>query len=178
MGEVYRPVNAMLQQANTCAIYMARELGFEWIDVWGIEFVWPFARWPHLEVHTRDYSPAWYAALKGSPYKKFSPADIALLEDPAKRQVYIEAHASCIAPRYREVAAILSTKTALVENPPASYLDGVYSHAAIDWTKFSAGSLSAHMQDMGAFAHAWMPLERRWEAGGAAACTRPHHVAV
>ena len=63
------------------------------------------------------------AALKGSPYKKYSPADIALLEDPAKRQLYIEAHTSCIAPRYRDVATILSSKSALMEPPPASYLD-------------------------------------------------------
>ena len=105
--------------------------------------------------------------LKGSPYKKYSPADIALLEDPAKRQIYIEAHASCIAPRYREVAAILSTKSALIENPPPSYLDGVFAADGIDWTKFSAGSLSMHMYDMAAFAHAWAPLERRWESEGA-----------
>ena len=54
-----------------------------------------------------------------------------------------------------------------MEPPPASYLDGVYPADGIDWTKFSAGSLSFHMYDMGAFAHAWAPLERRWEAGGA-----------
>ena len=177
MGDVYRPVQIMLAQAETCQFYMLRELGFEDNDVRGYEFVRPFALWPHLEVHTRDYSPKYYAALKGSPYKKYSPADIALLEDPAKRQLYIEAHASCIAPHYREVAAILSTKSALMENPPASYLDGVFPDGVADWTKFSIGTLSSHMVDMGAFAHAWAPLERRWESGGAPAtrCTRPHH---
>ena len=168
MGEVYRPVNAMLQQANSCAVYMAREVGFEWYEIWGREFVRPFALWPHLEVHTRDFSPKLLATLKGSPYMKYSPADLALLEDPAKRQVYIEAHTSCIAPRYREAAAILSTKAALMEPPPPSYLDGVYPAAGIDWTKFSLGTLSYHMFDMAAFAHAWAPLERRWEAEGAA----------
>jgi hypothetical protein len=61
-----------------------------------------------------------------SPYKKYSPADIALLEDPAKRQLYIEAYTGCIAPRYREVAVTLSTKSALMEQPPPSYLDGVH----------------------------------------------------
>jgi hypothetical protein len=108
-------------------------------------------------------------AIKGSPYKKYSPADIALLEDPAKRQLYIEAHASCIAPRYREVAAILSFKSALMENPPPSYLDGAFPADGVDWTKVSGGSLTNHMLDMGAFAHAWAPLERRWEAEGVAA---------
>jgi hypothetical protein len=168
MGDVYRPVQVMLMQADTCAIYMQRELGFEDLDVWGFDFVRPFPLWPHLEVLTRDWSPKYYTALKGSPYNKYSPADIALLEDPAKRHVYIEAHTSCIAPRYRDVATIFSTKSALMENPPASYLDGVYSADGIDRTKFSSGTLSYHMFDMGAFAHAWAPLERRWEAEGAA----------
>jgi hypothetical protein len=49
------------------------------------------------------------------------------------------------------------------------YLHGVFPADGIDWTKFSAGSLSRHMTDMSAFAHAWAPLERRWEAGGAPA---------
>jgi hypothetical protein len=70
------------------------------------------------EVWTRDHAPKWFAALNGSPYKKYSPAAIALLEDPAKRQLYIEAHTGCIAPRYRDIAAILSTKSALIELPP------------------------------------------------------------
>ena len=83
MGEVYRPVQVMLAQADHCAIYMQRELGFEFNDVLGYEFVRPFALWPHLEVLTVDYSPKFMVALKGSPYKKYSLADIALLEDPA-----------------------------------------------------------------------------------------------
>jgi hypothetical protein len=168
MGDVYRPVQVLLNQADWCAVYMQHQLGFEFNDVWGFEFVRPFAMWPHLEVLTRDFSPKWFAAVRGSPYKKYSTADLALLEDPAKRQIYIEAHASCIAPRYREAAAILSTKTALMENPPTSYLDGVYPADGIDWTKFSGGTLAYHKVDMAAFAHAWAPLERRWEAEGAA----------
>jgi hypothetical protein len=169
MGDVYRPVQVMLIQADYCAVYMRHELGFEHNNIWGFEFVRPFALWPHLEIHTRDYSPKMLTALKGSPYEKYSPTDIALLEDPAKRQLYIEAHTGCIAPRYREVATILSTKSALIENPPTSYLHNVFPADGIDWTKFSAGSLSRHMTDMSAFAHAWAPLERRWEAGGAPA---------
>ena len=39
MGDVYRPVNAMVMQADFCAIYMERELGFEFNEVWGFEFV-------------------------------------------------------------------------------------------------------------------------------------------
>jgi hypothetical protein len=161
----------MLQQSLSCAVYMARELGFEWCDVWGLEFVRPVALWPHLEVITRDWSPKMFAALKGSPYKKYSPADLALLEDPAKRQVYIEAHVSCIAPRYRDIATILSTKSALMEPSPASYLDGVFPADGVDWrhwTKSSGGTLSYPMYDMAAFAYAWASLERRWEAEGAA----------
>jgi hypothetical protein len=178
MGDVYRPVQAMILQADACAVYMAHELGFEFNDVFGFEFVRPFALSPHLEVHTHDYSPKVFAAYKGSPYKKYSPADIALLEDPAKRQLYMEAHAGCIAPRYREIAAILSTKSALMEPPPPSYLDGVYPDGVADWTKFSARSLSIHMLDMAAFVHAWAPLERRWEVEGASATMHPSAVCI
>ena len=177
MGDVYRPVQARIVQAEICAIYMQRELGFEFNDIWGFEFVQPFALWPHVEVLTRDFSPKMLAATKGSPYKKYSPADLALLEDPAKRQIYIEAHASCIAPRYRDVTAILSTKSALIENPPPSYLDGPYPADGVNWTKFSGGSLSYHMFDMATFAHAWAPLEQRWEAGGAPILMHSSHYA-
>jgi hypothetical protein len=169
MGDVYRPVQVMLLQADVCANYMQHELSFENNDIMGFEFVRPFALWPHLEVLNRNMTPKWFAAIKGSPYKKYSPADIALLEDPAKRQIYIEAHTSCIAPRYRDVAAILATKSALMENPPPSYLDVIFPADGIDWTKFSSGTLSHHMYPMAAFAHVWASLERRWEVGGALA---------
>ena len=75
------------------------------------------------------------------------------------------ASASCIAPRYREVAAS-SPKSALMEPPPPSYLDGVFRDGVADWNKFSGGTLSLHMADL-----AWTPLERRWEAEGALATT-------
>jgi hypothetical protein len=166
----------MLGQVDQCQIYMQRELGFECKDIWGYEFVRPFALWPHLEVLTRAWSSKMFATLKGSPYKKYSPADIALLEDPAKRQVYIEAHASCIAPCYREIAAMLSTKSALMEPPPGTYLDVLFPTGVADWTKFSGGSLSYHMLDMATFVHAWAPLERRWEAEGVPVPT--HHTQV
>jgi hypothetical protein len=184
MGDVYRPVQARLGQADTCATYMQHELGFEINDVLNLEFVRPFALWPHLEVYTRDRNPKYFVASKGSPYKKYSPADSVLLEDPAKRQIYMEAHVSCIAPLYREAAAIISTRSALMEPPPPSYLDGAFPADGIAWTKLSGGTLSWHTMDMGAFAHAWAPLERRWEAGGAPAimrqlsCTRLHHAIV
>ena len=41
--------------------------------------------WAHLEVYSRDLCPKMLAVGKGSPYKKYSPADIALLEDLGKR---------------------------------------------------------------------------------------------
>jgi hypothetical protein len=181
MGEVYRPVQVLLNQADACAVYMQHELGFEFNDVWGLEFVRPFSLWPHIEVFSRDYIPKTTVARKGSPYKKYSPADLALLEDPTKRQIYIDAHIGCLAPRYREVAAILSTKSALMEPPLLSYLDGVFPADGVDWTKFSSGTLSVHMFDMAMFAYAWAPLERRWEMDGAAAIMhypRAHYAIV
>ena len=50
MGDVYRPVQVMFNQADSCVIYMQRELGFEFNDTWGVEFVRPFALWSHVEV--------------------------------------------------------------------------------------------------------------------------------
>jgi hypothetical protein len=35
-------------------------------------------------------------------------------------------------PRYREVARILDTTSALMENPPASYLDAMFSDGVAD----------------------------------------------
>jgi hypothetical protein len=153
---------------------MVHELGFEYDEIWVTEFIRPFALWPHIEVINRNPSRAQFAILQGSPYNKYSPADIALLEDPVKRQLYIEAYTGCIAPRYRDMAAIVETKSALMENPPPSDLDGVFPDGVADWTKFSGGTVSYQMRDMEAFAHAWASLERRWEAGGAPAhsCTQ------
>ena len=105
MGDVYRPVVVMLNQVDTCVVYLQRELGFEFKHTLGHEFVRPFALWPHLEAYTRDWSPKVLTAMKGSPYKKYSPTDIALLEDPAKRQLCIEAHAGCIAAPYGKRAS-------------------------------------------------------------------------
>ena len=42
MGEVYRPVSTMIAQADKCAIYMQRELGFEFNEIWGVGLVRPF----------------------------------------------------------------------------------------------------------------------------------------
>jgi hypothetical protein len=58
-----------------------------------------------------------------------------------------------------------------MEPPPPSYLDGLYPADGVDWTKFTGTSLSTPSIDMGPFAHAWAPLERRWEAGGASNST-------
>jgi hypothetical protein len=165
MAEALTPLKTLLQRANVGVVYMERELGFECLDIWGLEFVRPFTLWTHLEVWTRDWSSAMAKTFKGSPYKKYSPADIALLEDPAKRQIYIEAHTDNGAPCYREVATILATKGHLLERPPPTYLDGVHPDGVTDWTKFLGGSLVWLQYDMAAFADAWAPLERRWEAG-------------
>ena len=125
MAEALVPLITLLQRANTCAAYMIYELGFELADIWGNDFMRPFKLWPHIEVWNRGTfgSGAHIKTFQGSPYSKFSPADIALLEDPAKRQIYIEAHTGCMAPCWREVATILATKAHLLQRPPAAFLD-------------------------------------------------------
>ena len=167
MAEALVPLNHLFERPVVCMAYMERELGFEITDIWGVDFVRPFALWPHVEVWNRDFggNPTLLKTMKGSPYKKYSPADIALLEDPAKRQLYIEAHAGCMAPRWREVATILATKGHLLQRPPPALLDRIFPDGIADWTKFCMGTLISLQYDMGAFADAWAPLERRWEAG-------------
>ena len=66
-----------------------------------------------------------------------------------------------------------------MENPPPSYLNGAFPVDGIDWTKFSGGTLTYPMMaDMGAFAHAWAPLERRWEVGGATDALAHHAIVL
>ena len=51
-------------------------------------------------------------------------------------------YTGCIAPLYREVAALLSTKSALMEPSPASYLDGVYpAKVKFTWLTQTLGQL-------------------------------------
>jgi hypothetical protein len=70
-----------------------------------------------------------------------------------------------VAPCWREVATILATKAHLLQRPPPAFLDRVFPDGVADWTKFLAGTLIFLQYDMGVFADAWAPLERRWEAG-------------
>jgi hypothetical protein len=70
-----------------------------------------------------------------------------------------------MAPCYREVATILATKGHLLQRPPPSFLDGIFSDGITDWTKFMLGTLAWFQIEMAAFADAWAPLERRWGAG-------------
>jgi hypothetical protein len=70
-----------------------------------------------------------------------------------------------MAPCWREVASILATKGHLLERPPPALFDGMFPHGVADWTKFLAGTVINLQFQMGAFADAWAPLERRWEAG-------------
>jgi hypothetical protein len=165
--EAIMPLKTLLHRAEASTVYMACELGLEWFDIWGVDFVRQSTLWPHIEVWCRDFggNPTMLKTMKGSAYKKYSPADIALLEDPAKRQIYIEAHTGCIAPCWREVATILATKGHLLEDPPATLLDRIFPDGIADWTKLLAGAVRILFFDMGAFVDAWAPLERRWEAG-------------
>ena len=40
-----------------------------------------------------------------------------LVDDPSKRGVYTDAHTSCLIPRWRDAATIISTKSALFDIP-------------------------------------------------------------
>jgi hypothetical protein len=171
MAEVLMPLAALIERANVGHVWMGRELRFEEQVIWDgpvtPQFMSPFKLWPHIEVWSRDFlpNPTFMKTFRGSPYRKYSPVDIALLDDPTKRDIYIDAHTSCIAPCYREVTKILSTKGHLIQRPPAAFLDKVFPDGISDWAKFVGGSLIAMQHDMAAFGDAYAPLERRWEAG-------------
>ena len=101
------PLNGLLcRRADACAFYMTHELGFEFAVIWGYDLVRPFKLWPHTEVVRRDCGAniMFLKAFKGPQYKMFSPRDIMLLEDPAKREICVEAHTICMAPCWRQVA--------------------------------------------------------------------------
>ena len=167
MAEALVPSQAALARAIIGEAYMARELRFESSELVGFEFVQPFKMWPHLEVFSHNYgdNPKMLAAFKGSPYRKYSPRDIALLEDPVKREVYIDAHTSCMVPCWREVATIFVMKGHLLQRPPPAHLDSIFRGDITSWTKFMGGTLSYMQALMGVFADAWAPLARRWDAG-------------
>jgi hypothetical protein len=87
-----------------------------------------------------------------------------LLEDDlTKRAIYTDAHTSCMVPRWRDMAAIITTKTALIEVPPPESLN-VWA-AEVDWAKIYTGTLMIPFYDMVVFADAWAAIEQRWADG-------------
>ena len=90
-----------------------------------------------------------------------------LVDDPSKRAIYTDAHSSGMIPRWRDVAAIIATKLALIEAPPPASLATANPalFSGVDWAKISAGTLTLHFFDMITFADAWAAIERRWADG-------------
>ena len=103
-----------------------------------------------------------------------------LVDDPSKRAIYTDAHSSGMIPRWRDMAAIVATKLALIETPPPESLaaanpalfSGMFS--GVDWAKISAGTLTMHFFDMITFADAWAAIERRWADGDYSVRTRAY----
>jgi hypothetical protein len=99
-----------------------------------------------------------------------------LVDNPSKRTIYTDAHSSGMIPRWRDMAAIIATKLALIEAPPPESLaaasPAVFS--GVDWGKISAGTLTQHFLDMITFADAWAAIERRWAAGDYSVRTRAY----
>jgi hypothetical protein len=136
---------------------MTHELGFEFAVIWGYDLVRLFMLWPRTKVVHRDYGAniTFLEAFKGPQYKMFSPYDIMLLEDPAKREI-------C-------VATILATKAhqAAARAPAPGSPRWHILHGIADWTKFLAGMLNYmyFSHGMAAFGDAWSALEWRWRGG-------------
>ena len=86
-----------------------------------------------------------------------------LVDDPSKRAIYTDAHSSGMIPRWRDMAAIIATKLALIEAPPPESL--ARTLPVLDWAKIYANNLVGPLIDMVVFADAWVPIERRWADG-------------
>jgi hypothetical protein len=90
-----------------------------------------------------------------------------LVDDPSKRAIYTDAHSSGMIPRWRDMAAIIATKLALIEAPPPESLAAAHpaQFSGVDWAKISGGALTIHFYDMITFADAWAAIEQRWAHG-------------
>jgi hypothetical protein len=89
-----------------------------------------------------------------------------LEDDPSKLTIYTDAHTSGMIPRWRDMAAIISTKIALIEVPPPEKLAAVVPvWSVVDWVKISAGTLTNRLIDLVTDADAWVAIERRWSDG-------------
>ena len=89
-----------------------------------------------------------------------------LADDPTKRAIYTDAHTCGMVPRWRDMAAIITTKTALIEPPPPESLATLGSWAAaVDWAKIYNNTLTYPLFDMVTFVDAWAAIERRWANG-------------
>ena len=79
-------------------------------------------------------------------------------------------------PRWRDVAAIIATKLALIEAPPPESLAAAMpaTFSGVDWAKISGGTLTVHLFDMITFANAWAAIERRWADGDYSVRTRAY----
>jgi hypothetical protein len=86
-----------------------------------------------------------------------------LVDDPSKRAIYTDAHSSGMIPRWRDMAAIVATKSALIEAPPPESLAAANpaQFSGVDWVKISGGALTVYVTDMITFADAWASIERR-----------------
>ena len=99
-----------------------------------------------------------------------------LVDSPSKRAIYTDAHSSGMIPRWRDMAAIVATKLALIEAPPPESLAAAYPalFSGVDWGKILGGALTALFFDMITFADAWAAIERRWADGDYSVRTRAY----
>jgi hypothetical protein len=69
-------------------------------------------------------------------------------------------------PRWRDIATVITTRTALIEAPPPESLNALGPWAsALDWGELTLGTLTNPLFDMVVFVDAWAAIERRWAYG-------------
>jgi hypothetical protein len=171
MGECLRPMDAPLGVAIELKSSLDFELELPCAEVWSAALggpVYPFAMYPFVEMHISAFTAAMMGYFTGSGVTQYSPADIeALQADPAKQARFCEVHADCIVPCYQAVANLYVRFKHLIDSeapwkfPMVKMLGG----NGFDMETAMGGNVALILNRFAAFAHAWTPLIRRWEAG-------------
>jgi hypothetical protein len=79
MTNVLRPISSITNSMSVTMMYMARELGFDWLKLNSFEatFIRPFDQCPHVEVLTRQYLSQ--KEFHDNWWHKWSPHDLQVL---------------------------------------------------------------------------------------------------
>jgi hypothetical protein len=112
---------------------------------------------PDLEIVDFE-DPRSRQALFKNPYMVYSAEDLAVLEDSAKRERFVEIYRDCLCPRYREFAEAKSAYGHLLDEPPVA---AYQMFGGMPWSGLGRYTIDQFC----AYSDAFAPILKRWEAG-------------